>query len=286
MDFETMDLDTLDPRFLLSKPVDYEVADGLVGFSSIEIDLMDFDTTTSGDLTFDITKPSWTEPNTINCCTKNSNVINPNFKDAGSVDFSTFNLDRMAKANMDYGMPDTNTTMDLDNSPMGPYSMMNNSVGNNSVHIGVLENDTPDGTAPCHSTIPLSNPDLSTKAIEIAEDQEIHSIGQILQSPTASRSKSTTDDGYSRHNRSTNSPLPTLPRQICLGGSAARKRSELKGWKESRPKSPGVLATRAKFTTEDWQEHRPFIEQLYLVENMKLKDMMHTMEIGFGFVAT
>jgi hypothetical protein len=170
----------------------------------------------------------------------------------------------MAKVNMDCDMSDVNTT---------------------------LENDTLDGTAPCHGTIPPRNPDLGNKAIKIAEDQEIHSIDQILQSSTASQSKSAIDVGYSHHNRSSNSPLPTVLRQICPGsrchgGSAARKRAELKGWTEYRPKNPGVSATRAKITTEDWQEHRPFIEQLYLVENVKLKDVMQTMEIGFGFVAT
>ena len=65
-----------------------------------------------------------------------------------------------------------------------------------------------------------------------------------------------------------------------------RKRGELKGWTEYRPKSSGVMATRSKITTDDWQEHRPFIEQLYVVENLKLKDVMKTMEIRFGFVAT
>jgi hypothetical protein len=286
-----MDPDTLDPRLLLSKPADYEVTDGLVNISSREIDLMDFDATTSGDVIFDIPRPSWTEP-TINYCTKSSKVIIPNFKDASPSYFSTFNL---AKVNMDYGMSDINTTMDIGGSDgcprhsifkKGPCLMMNKSVGDNSVDIGALENDTLDGTAPCHSTIPLSNPDLTNKAINCAEDQMVHSMDQILQSSTASQSKSTTDVGYSRHNRSTNSPLPIVLRQICPGGSAARKRGELKGWTEYRPKSSGVMATRAKITTEDWQEHRPFIEQLYLVENMKLKDMMQTMEIGFGFVAT
>jgi hypothetical protein len=46
------------------------------------------------------------------------------------------------------------------------------------------------------------------------------------------------------------------------------------------------LTTRAKITADDWEDHRPFIEELYLVENVKLRDVMQIMENKFNFVAT
>lgn len=39
-------------------------------------------------------------------------------------------------------------------------------------------------------------------------------------------------------------------------------------------------------TAEDWEDYRPFLEQLYVVENVKLKEVMKILETKFGFVAT
>ena len=56
--------------------------------------------------------------------------------------------------------------------------------------------------------------------------------------------------------------------------------------KEFGPRGFDMRAKRAKITAHDWQEYRPFLEQLYLVENVKLKDVMEIMETRFGFAAT
>ena len=52
------------------------------------------------------------------------------------------------------------------------------------------------------------------------------------------------------------------------------------------PKCAGTWRMRDEITTQDWEEYRPFLEQLYIVEEMKLKDVMQALRVKFGFVAT
>jgi hypothetical protein len=65
MDFETTIFDNLTPRSSLYKPMDYEVADGLIDFPSTEVGLVDFDTTTLDDIDFSMTKSGLMRPATI-----------------------------------------------------------------------------------------------------------------------------------------------------------------------------------------------------------------------------
>jgi Clr5 domain len=52
------------------------------------------------------------------------------------------------------------------------------------------------------------------------------------------------------------------------------------------PNCPEELETRAKPDEDDWEIHKPFIEQLYIEENLKLRDVMQILEIKFDFKAT
>jgi hypothetical protein len=51
-------------------------------------------------------------------------------------------------------------------------------------------------------------------------------------------------------------------------------------------KCPDEWTTRVNLDEEDWSIHKPIISQLYIKEEMKLKDVMLILEAKFGFKAT
>jgi hypothetical protein len=85
-----------------------------------------------------------------------------------------------------------------------------------------------------------------------------------------------------QHGLGTN-PNLKRPARVYLGDSTARKKAKSNNWREYQPKPRN---TALRVTAEEWQEYRPFLEQLYVVENIKLKDVMKILETKFGFVAT
>lgn len=232
---------------------------------------------------------------TIDFGTMDFIITNLDFTDASSMDFSAIDLGRMSAAPMDSGVMDTNTLGDLGASEsvpihsactVRPHSLINNGMDNESMDIGALENDTICVPGPHHDTVRSSTFDISNKDIGIAGNQQMHVLDRTLQPSAAGQCNGAIEVGYIPHYRSMTRPHPELPWQICPGNSTTR------GWitsdycREYRSECLDLWAARAKITADDWQEYRPFLEQLYIVEKVKLKDVMQILKIKFGFVAT
>ena len=95
-------------------------------------------------------------------------------------------------------------------------------------------------------------------------DQQLNSMGQFSQPPATPELTNTTNLGGPQHAKSAHSASQVLPKQTRPGGSAKRE----------------------PITSDDWEDYRPIIEQLYIIENVKLTDVMKILKAKFGFEAT
>jgi hypothetical protein len=130
-----------------------------------------------------------------------------------------------------------------------------------------------------------ANPDPSTKGTDNLEGQQVRFSYQEWQSSTAGPCDGTSHGCYHLQHSQTIFPHSTPPKGAGFRGFPENKNMRSGNWKEYQPKSLDTLATRKNITTDDWEDHRPFIEQLYLVENGKLEDVMQIMMARFGFEA-
>jgi hypothetical protein len=129
--------------------------------------------------------------------------------------------------------------------------------------MGVLGHPTMNDNAAHYHPMGLDNLNLSIRAA-MAGAQQVSSAWQFLQPTAAPQLTNTPNLGGPQHAKFIHVPTKKLPERKCLGGRVARKR----------------------VTSDDWQEYRPFIEQLYIAENVKLTDVMKILKAKFGFEAT
>jgi hypothetical protein len=303
MDFETTIFDNLTPRSSLYKPMDYEVADGLIDFPSTEVGLVDFDTTTLDDIDFSMTKSGLMRPATIDgsmlqFVNVDTHFMEFDFMSSDSVDFGNVDLSGNAGAPMDsgilgmdaagFGMFTSRPTQSFTtvSDTVDPGTMIGQRVDHGMLDIDVLHNYVTDVSMNHHNLTSLGHLDLSTGETDVAGFQRPHSLTQTLGPSAAGYCHGSNEVGYRQHCRPMSGPHPTLPSQIYSGGSATKKTTTSDHWREYRPKCLDASATKAKIIADDWEEYRPFVEQLYVVENVRLKDVMQILQTRFGFVAT
>ena len=303
MNFDTTDSDTIDPRSLLSRPLNSNAADVTiddpdVGLGPIDFGDIDFGDVVFNDKNFAMTKPGLQELEATEFGRMEPGSMDFDDIDSGLADFGAVDFNEIAICPADSGTIELGTTSFgmFESGPtygfttafdsMGPGTMADHRIDNGMMDNNVLENDTVDNTVTQHDLTDMSNLNPSTGGTDAAGDQQVRLSKQKSQPSAAEQRDGAIDLGYPRHHSLTTSPHPTLPGQICLGGSTAGKGVKLDGWREYQPKRSNTLATSAKITMDDWQDVRPFLEQLYVVENVKLKDVVKILWTKFGFVAT
>jgi hypothetical protein len=323
MDFEAMHPDTLDPRLLLSKPLDLEdmhshtldphlllptpmeigVLDGLIDFQRTDVGSVDFNTMTFGDMDSGMTEPDLTEPGTIDLSTLQFEEVGPDdvefgFVNSGSMNLGDVDLSENVDAPADcgrsrldatsFGLFEREATLSLPATSvrMRPGTSTNQRMDWDIVDVDVLHNNSVDVAMTHHGLTGFNRLNFGTKGIDIGGDQQIPSSNQELPPSAASHCDDATNAGHPPPRRSATIPRLTSPKQVSPEGSAVKKNIRSDEWREYKPKCHDESATRARVTADEWQEYQPFLEQLYVVENVRLKDVMQSLETKFGFVAT
>jgi hypothetical protein len=293
MDFETIE------------PMNYEIADVLVDFPGSERTSLDFPNTAFNILNYEKTEPACPEPGTIDLTSvqfasvdghsMGFDITNSGSTESGVVNFSG---DAWASSTMASGMSglyemgfcslDSETTHALiaGSDTADPVTIAGQSMNHGKIDVNRLNSNNMDFTVTNYDLIGSYNLNPGTEGTDNLEGQQIESSYQEWQTPTTDQCYSTSNGVYDLQPSQTPFLHPTSLMQASFIGIPVAKNKRSDTWKEYQPKSLDKFTTRGKITADDWEDHRPFIEQLYLVENVKLKDVMQIMETRLGFVAT
>jgi hypothetical protein len=281
----------------------YEIADDLIDFRSKDVSSVDLDTMTFGDTDFGMTKPGWTGPGTIDLSTlqfddSGAGFVEFDFINSGSTDFGDVNFIENHGAPADSGMPGLDLTgfEMFENGPkysltaasdtMAPCTMAHQRMYQSMKDVDVLERNSINVTMAHNDPTGLGSLGLSRRGSNAEGDQRNHSSCTTLQPSTSGPCHGAIKVGYPHPYSSTTFPHSVLPTQIRPGASTSRKQVKSGESNEYQPKCSEASPPRTKITADEWQEYRPFLEQLYVVEGVKLKDVMKILETKFGFVAT
>lgn len=260
----TMDLDTVNPQALNFQTTNFGAADGWMDFQSNDLGLEDFDTTLFGNIDSALTNFGMMEPSTVSFHYVNSSsTANYAFDLAGMparrIDAGTMHLGRT-----DYGASDNNAISSFTTASMSCGTTSVRSTDVVMTGMGVLEYPTMNDDATHYHPMDLDNLNLSIRRTAMAGGQQVSSACPFLQPAAASQLTSAPNLGSPQHTKFTRVPTKKLPKRKCSGGRAARRR----------------------VTSDEWQEYRPFIEQLYIIENVKLTEVMKILKVKFGFEAS
>jgi hypothetical protein len=276
MNFDTMHSDTIDPRSLLSRPANSEAMDMGMNIPHTGFSFVDFGNI-SMDMDFGMMKPSLQEPRTADFSVMGLKFMHPNFSAANAGEIAagpeSYRL-------FDSGLVDSrkrgSDVMDHDtmlNQRANDAMVLPDMPGNNPVAVDVIH----------HDLTGLSNPNPTIRGFGTMGIIQMHLADKASHLLTKGSGNDSCNVSFPHQQGLTTTPNPKRPAQICLGDSAARKRVKSNNWREYQPKTGDVPV---RITAEDWQIYRPFLEQLYVVENVKLKEVMKILETKFGFVAT
>ena len=286
MDFETIE------------PMSYETADGLIGFPGNGVVSLDFPDTAFDSMNYDTMKPTWTDPSMADL-----NMLQFDNVDAEFMEFGVTNSGSMESGDINFSentwAPTDSGVSKLDEMRFGSvesettHTLMaaSNTIdsvtiaGQSMSHDGINVNRIDSNSATNYDLIGSCNLDPGTGGIDNPGGQHIQPSYRKRQTSAAGQCNDTNTGVYYLQHSQTPFPHLKPPMQPILGIIPASKNMRPDNWKEDQPKSLDMLTTRAKITADDWEDHRPFIKQLYLVENVKLEDVMQIMEIRFGFVA-
>jgi Clr5 domain len=291
MDLSAIDFDTLDLRSPLPKSVDHEVADGQSNFTSIVDDLIDSDITTSGDNAFRITNPAWAE--SVPTDLSRLQFVNV---DANSMTFDNFSDNPGTPMHSSISTLDeigvytfeNEATYGLTISPytIHPVMMPIQSINIDRTAFDLPDDDSMDISMTNYDTTGFCNPNPGRGGTDRLRGPPTQSSKREWQTSTTGLCDGTRNGDYHLQDSQTPFPHPTPPKETGIGGSPASRNTRSDNWNEYQPQSLDVMTERTKISEDDWEDLRPFIEQLYLVENVKLKELMQIMEIRFSFVAT
>jgi hypothetical protein len=259
---KNMTPETVNPQVLQLQRTNFDAADGWMDFQITDLGPEDFDTMTLGNVDGANTKSELAESETVNFANSASTVDWPfglECATAGRVDTGSLQL-AITDFNVSY------------NYMIPGFTKASVSYGTGHVRsaddvmtgMGVLEYHPMDVTVAHNHPMGLDNLDFSIRGVAMLGDQQVNSTGQFPQPLAPPQLTNTTNLGGSQHAKSTHLASQVLPKQTCLGGS-------VKG---------------EPITSDDWEDHRPIIEQLYIIENMKLTDVMKILKTKFGFEAT
>ena len=261
MSSSSVALETVNPQALQLQRTNFDAADGWMDFPITDFGLEDFNTTTLDNVDGAKTKSGLMESETVDV-------------NSGSTTYCPFDLECMTAGRMDTGSLQL-ATMDFDasyNYTIPGFTKASVSCGTTNVRstddvmtgMGVLEYPTMNVTAAHYHPMGLGNLNFGMRGTTMLGDQQVNSTGQFPQSSASPQLTNTTNLGGSQHVKSTHSASQVLPKQTRLAGSAKRE----------------------PITLDDWEDYRPFIEQLYIIENVKLTDVVKILKAKFGFEAT
>lgn len=290
----------MDLRSPLSKSVDHEVADGQSNFTSM---VDDSDITTSDDTAFRITNPAWaksvpTDLSRLQFVNVDANSMTFDVANSGSTEFGNFNfsdnpgtplhssistLDEMGVYTFE-----NEATYGLTTSPytIHPVTMPIQSINLDRAAFDLPDDDSMDISMTNYDTTGFCNPNPGRGETDRLRGPPTQSSKREWQTSTTRLCDGTRNGGYHLQDSQTPFPHPTPPKEAGIGGSPASRNTRSDNWNEYQPQSLDVMTERTKISADDWEDLRPFIEQLYLVEDVKLKELMQIMEIRFSFVAT
>ena len=266
MSYRNMVPETVNPQALQLQSTNFDAADGWMDFPSTDLGTEDLDTMTVGSVDGDKTKSGLTESETVN---SGFDFVNP-----GSTMDWAFDLELMTAGRIDTGCLQLATT-DFDayyNCAITGLTTASASCGTTRVRsiddavtgMGVLKYPTVNATAARYHPMGLENLNFSMRGAAMAGGQQVNSTGQFSQPSSTPQPTNVPNLSGPQRAKSTHLASQLLPKQTRLGGSAKRE----------------------PITRDDWEDHRPFVEQLYITENMKLTDVMKIMKAKFGFEAT
>ena len=258
--------ETVNPQALQLQSTNFDAADGRMDFPSTDLGPEDFDTMTLRNVDGDKTKSGLMESETANFGFDSVN--------SGSTMDRACELELMTAGRIDTGSLQL-ATMGFDayyNCVIPGFTTASVSCGTTNVRsigdvmtdMGVLEYPTMNVTAARYHPMDLDNLAFSMRGVAMAGGQQVNSTGQFSQPPATPQLTNTPNLGGPQRATSTHLASQLLPKQTRLGGSAKRE----------------------PITSDDWEDHRPFIEQLYITENAKLTDVMKILKAKFGFEAT
>jgi hypothetical protein len=254
--------ETVNPQALQLHRTNFDAADGWMDFTSTE----DFETMTLGNVDGDKTKSGLMESETAN--------FGFDFVNSGSTMDWAFDLELMTAGRIDTGSLQL-ATMDFDayyNYAIPGSTTASMSCGTTNVRsiddvmtgMGVLEYPAMNVTAARYHPMGLDNLNFSTRGAAMAGGQQVNSTSQFSQPPVTPQLTNTSNLGSLQRAKSAHLASQLLSKQTRLGGSVKRE----------------------PITSDDWEDYRPFIEQLYITENVKLADVMKILKAKFGFEAT
>jgi hypothetical protein len=262
MSSSSVALETVNPQALQLQRTNFDAADGWMDFPITDFGLEDFNTTTLDNVDGAKTKSGLMESETVD-------IVN-----SGSTTDWPFDLECVTAGRIDTGSLQL-ATMDFDasyNYTIPGFTKALVSCGTTNVRstddvmtgMGVVEYPTMNVTAAHYHPMGLGNLNFGMRGTTTLGNQQVNSTGQFPQSSAPPQLTNTTNLGGPQHAKSTHLASQVLPKQTRLGGSTKRE----------------------PVTSDDWEDYRPFIEQLYIVENVKLTDVMKILKAKFEFEAT
>lgn len=291
-----MDSETLEP-------MNYGIPDVLVDFPGSELSSLDFPNTAFDSLNYEKMEPACPEPGTVEltslqCASVGGHSMEFDTANSGSTDSGDVNFSGDAWAIMDSGVSglydmgfcslelETTHALIAASDTADPVTIAGQSMNLGKTDANRLNSNNMDFTVTNYDLIGSYNLNPGTEGTDNLEGQEIESSSQEWQTSTTGQRNRTSNGVYDLQHSQTPFLHPTSLKQASFRGIPAAKKKRSDIWKEYQPKSLDKFTTRVKITADDWEDHRPLIKQLYLVENVKLKDVMQIMEIRSGFVAT
>jgi hypothetical protein len=258
--------ETVNPQALQLQSTNFDTTDGWMDIPSTGLGPEDSDTTILGNADGAKTISGLTESETVN--------FGFDLVDSGATIDCVFDLEWMTTGRIDTGSLQL-ATMDFNasyNYTIPGFTAASVSCGTTNVRnadgvmtdVDVLEYPTMNVAAAHYHPTGLEDFNFSMRGATMAGGQQVNSTGQFSQPPAIPQLTNTSDLGGHQHAKSTHLASQLLAKQTRLGGSAKRE----------------------LITSDDWEDHRPFIEQLYITENAKLTDVMKILKVKFGFEAT
>jgi hypothetical protein len=291
MDFETLE------------PMNYGIPDVLVDFPGSELTSLDFPNTAFDSLNYEKMEPACPEPGTIDLtslqfASVDGHSMGFGIANSGSTESGDVNFSRDAWATTDSGMSglyemgfcslerETTHAFIASSDSADSVTIAGQSMNHGKIDVNRLNSNNMDFTVTNYDLIRSYNLNSGTEGTDNLEGQQMESSYQEWQASTTGQCNSTSNGVYDLQPSQTPFLHPTSLKQASFRGIPTAKNKRPYNWKEYQPKSLDKSTTRVKITADDWEDHRPFIAQLYLAENVKLKDVMQIMEIRLGFVAT
>ena len=290
MGLETMDSDNINPRLLMSnrKPNDFGSADIMINDRGMDFRLVDLQRISSPVMDFGMAESTLTQPVTIDFSTTQPDMMDFDMMDPGPWETGPVEPGETAAPPGDPSMVVCGLTENfpLESKSREPGTIWDQGTENDLTDIDLPARIAMDGGMTHHNLTDSSDLSLIPNAASAAHNVRTHWSGRTSQLSAQCQLGNAMAEIYTQFHDSKTFPNPTWSRQVSPAGSVATRIITLNDRREYRPKCLEALVRSARITADDWEEYQPFVQQLYIIENVKLKDVMKILETKFGFRAT